>query len=139
MEKGTPRSLSIPASPDATLQKPIACLLDLVALHTVVGLLGGANQTVQFKRRTVGVEHQLCCGVHPQKIILARMRIAIREFKPVVAWNPIGDVVVFKHHDHRSVFFTIPTPPFHIEVVRAKNILLNGPATPNGQADQEKE
>jgi hypothetical protein len=67
------------------------------------------------------------------------MRIAIREFKPVVAWHPIGDVVVFKHHDRRSVFFTVPTPALNIEVVRAENVLLNGLATPNGQADQEKE
>ena len=65
------------------------------------------------------------------------MRISIREFKPVVAWHPIGNIVVFKNHDLGSVFFTVPTPALHIEVVRAENVLLDGLATPNGQAGKK--
>ena len=65
------------------------------------------------------------------------MRISIREFKPIVAWHPIGNIVVFKNHDLGSVFFTVPTPALHIEVVRPQNVLLDGLATANGEAGEK--
>jgi hypothetical protein len=54
-----------------------------------------------------------------------------------VAWHPIGDVAVFKHHDLGAVFFAVATSPFHIEIVGTQNVLLDGLATANGEAGKK--